>query len=118
MRIWANKLRDNPPQEYKEMTKKDKIITTVALVVDATIICLLILALLQHSCEICFLTGQGYRSCKPTVCAIEEGIQPEISDMYRKVFWGEDNETTISGSNVGIDIDISDLNNVPLETIG
>jgi hypothetical protein len=83
MRYWAKKLMDNPPPEPK--TKKDKILVTLSIIVDATIILLLVYTLMTNSCQICYQTGYGattFRHCKNVADVMENGLPPEVIDIY------------------------------------
>jgi len=85
MRIWAKKLMDNPPQDKKDMTKKDRWLVFLSALFDATMIGLLVYVLMVNSCQICYQTGFGqntFQKCKGISDVMETGLPQEIVTVY------------------------------------
>lgn len=67
------------------MTPKDKVLTIISIIVDATIIGLLVYTIMANSCQICYMTGFGqntYTQCKGVSDVMETGLPSEVIDIY------------------------------------
>lgn len=76
-------MMDNKPPAPK--TKKDKALTYISALVDATIIGLLIYTIMANSCQICYQTGFGantYTQCKGVSDVMKTGLPSEVIDIY------------------------------------
>ena len=85
MRSWCAKLMDEPPKPRSQMTKKDKALTIISAIVDATIILLLVYTLLVNSCQICYSTSAGantFTQCKNMADIMENGVPSEMIRVY------------------------------------
>lgn len=85
MRAWIKKSMDHQCPPKSERTKKDKILITLGVVLDAVLIGLLVYTLMVNSCAICYSTGFGVRTfqqCKSFTDVMETGLPPEIINVY------------------------------------
>lgn len=84
MRMWAKMFMDSPPP--KPMTQKDKILSLVSIIVDASIIGLLVYTLFVNSCQICYTTGYGantFNRCSNVADVMADGVPSEIESLYK-----------------------------------
>lgn len=80
MRLWAKNMAEQMPQHKTKLT-------IASVLVDACILGLLIAILISHSCEICFQTGMGYKTCKSVPDMMTTGLPTAVANN-----WGADNE--------------------------